>query len=191
MNAKNISNKNEEGFVIVFVLMILVVVSIIGISAITTSLTEQKVARNEMLHKSNFYNTDHGPYTVAKLVSRTINDKEGQDAGDYGMTFLPEDKDPAVLKTTLFRQIMGFDDHDGGAKDVGFEDTTVDIKRGRTKHAAGGSTEFASGDGGIGTGSKGGIEIFVHLDTDGSDGQNRSLNIIGVYRKLPDITGGL
>lgn len=175
--------KNEEGFVIVFVLMILVVVSIIGISASDTSQTEHRIVRNERLYKDLFYDADSGPYTVSKLVSRTIDEADEQVASDFNFTFL----DP---QTDVYRQIMGFDAHDGGDKDVSFRNITVDIQRAKTGHASGGATEFGSGDGGVGSGSKGGVEIFYNLDSDGSN-NNRSVNIIGVYRKVPDITGGL
>lgn len=185
--------KKEEGFVLVFVLMILVVVSIIGISTTDTSLTEHRIVRNERLYKALFYDADSGPYTVSKLISRTIDEADEQIASDFNFTFLdPVISDTLLLRTKVYRQIMGFDAHDGGDKDVSIRgrDITVDIQRAKTGHASGGATEFGSGDGGVGSGSKGGVEIFYNLDSDGSN-NNRSVNIIGVYRKVPDITGGL
>ena len=177
---------------IVFVLMILVVVSIIGISASDTSLTEHRIVRNERLHKELFYDADSGPYTVSKLVSRTIDEAGEQEPSDFNFTFIDKNPPtpPADIKTEVYRQIMGFDTHDGGDKDVSFKNITVDIQRAKTAHASGGATEFGSGDEGVGSGSKGGVEIFYNLDSDGTN-NNRSVNIIGVYRKVPDITGGL
>jgi hypothetical protein len=194
MKPEIVHNKNEEGFVIVFVLMILVVVSIIGISATDTSQTEHQIARNERLYKTLFYDADSGPYTTAKFVSRTIDDAGEQEASDFNLVFVDNADPPtaiATLRDDLYRQVMGFDDHDGGFKDLSFDNTSVDIKRDRTAHASGGATEFGSGDGGVGSGSKGGVQIFYNLDSDGTDNQSRSVKIIGTYRKIPDITGGL
>jgi hypothetical protein len=187
-----VHTENEEGFVIVLVLMILVVVSIIGISSNRTSIAEKKIVRNERQYKEVFFDADSGPYTIAKLVSKTVDEKTAQQANDFNFVFLhPTDTDPLALEDHVFRQIMGFDDHDGGGKDVSFANTLSDIKRDRTTHAPGGATEFGSGADGVGTGSKGGVEIYFNLDSDGLREQNRSVNIIGIYRKVPDITGGL
>lgn len=192
MSPKIARTKNENGFVIVMVLMILVVVSIIGISSSRTSITEKKVVRNERQYKETFFDADSGPYTVAKLVSKTIDEKASQEANIFNFAFKhPTKTDSSELKDHIFRQIMGFDDHDGGFKDVSFTNTLSDIKRDRTTHAPGGATEFASGAEGVGTGSKGGVEIFYNLDSEGSRELNKSVNIIGIYRKVPDITGGL
>ncbi len=184
--------KNEDGFVIVAVLMILVVASIIGISSSRTSQTEQQIARNEMRYKDTFYSADSGPYSVAKLVSRIIDEQGEYPASDFGFTYInPTITDTSEIQTLIFRQIMGFDKHDGGSKDISFGNTRVDIKRNRTTAAPGSATEFASGDGGVGTGSKGGVHIYYSLDSDGVSTQSQQADIIGEYRKVPDITGGL
>ncbi len=192
MKTKIPSAKNEEGFVVVAVLMILVVVSIIGISSSQTSLTEQQIARNEMLYKETFYRADSGPYSVAKLVSRIIDDQSEHAAGDFGFTFInPVTTDTSELQEKVFRQIMGYDGYDNGDKDVSFGNTRVDIKRNRTASAPGSAVEFASGDGGVGTGSKGGVHIYYTLDSDGLSDRSQQADIIGEYRKVPNITGGL
>lgn len=188
----NGSIKNEEGFVIVFVLMILVVVSIIGISSSNTSLTEQKIARNEMIYKETFYRADSGPYTVAKLVSRIIDEKNEQVEKDFNFSFLSNGIDSnADPQNIIFRQIMGFDKYDGGDKDVSFGNTQVDIKRNRTVSAPGAAVEFSSGMEGVGTGSKGGVHIYFSLDSKGLNESSQQTNVVGEYRKVPDIMGGL
>ena len=193
MKAYHTSAMREEGFVLVAVLMILVMVSIIGISSIRTALTEQRIARNEMHFKETFYHADSGPYTVAKLVSRVIDEQTEQAAADFGFTYIhPKIKDEKELQNRVYRQIMGFDSYDGGGiYDVSFGNTRVDIKRNRTVNAPGSSVEFAGGDKGVGTGSKGGIHIYYSLDSTGLSEQSEKVKIIGEYRKVPDIAGGL
>ena len=186
---------NEEGFVIVFVLMILVVVSIIGISATDTSVTEQKVVRNERLYKDLFFDADGGPYAVAKYVSRTVDEKAKQDAVNDFKFVLYDDEDSgiAITDNDIYRNLMGFDptSYTDAPWELGRDDTYVDLSRGETTHAAGTATEFSSGAEGIGTGSKGGVEIIYYLTSTGKDDDERSVGIIGTYRKLPDIVGGL
>ena len=47
--------KNEEGSAIVFALMILLIVTIIGLSSSQTTTTELQIVRNEGIHKQNLY----------------------------------------------------------------------------------------------------------------------------------------
>jgi len=47
--------KNQDGSAIIFALMTLVILTILGISSITTTTTEQKIARNDMYYKLSFY----------------------------------------------------------------------------------------------------------------------------------------
>lgn len=189
---------NEGGYVIICVLMILVMVTILGVSSIRTSLTEQKIARNEMLYKETFYNGDSGPYTAAKLISKTIDDKAEQSVGpggdfvDFAFRTRVTGDQAVTSQGAVFDQIMGFCDHDGGRKDLFFNNIfEVDIRRDQTVHIAGGSADFGAGAEGIGAGSKGGIAIYFQLDSDGLNAQTRPTNIIGIYRKVPDIIGGL
>lgn len=51
---------NEEGSTIVFALLILVVLTILGISATTTSTIEFKIVQNEKIYQRNFYIADSG-----------------------------------------------------------------------------------------------------------------------------------
>jgi hypothetical protein len=190
-----ILSNNEEGFVIVFVLMILVVVSIIGISASDTAVTEQKVVRNERLYKDLFFDADGGPYMVAKYVSRTIDEKAVQDAvNDFKFVLYDDDESGTTVNDNdIFRNLMGFDpnSYTDAPWELNRDDTYVNLSRGETNHAAGTATEFSSGAEGIGTGSKGGVEIIYYLTSTGEDDDERSVGIMGTYRKLPDIVGGL
>ena len=47
--------KNEDGSVLVLALIMLVLLTLIGISATTTSMIETKIAGNERVYKRNFY----------------------------------------------------------------------------------------------------------------------------------------
>ena len=47
--------KNEDGSTIVMALIMLAILTIIGISASTTSVTELQIVRNERIYQNNFY----------------------------------------------------------------------------------------------------------------------------------------
>ena len=52
--------RNEEGYVIITALLILMLLTITGISAIRTSTTELKISTNMLIHKMNFYGAESG-----------------------------------------------------------------------------------------------------------------------------------
>lgn len=57
--------KNEDGYVIVSALLILVLLTIIGITATQTSITESKISGNMIITKMNFYAAESGPQVAS------------------------------------------------------------------------------------------------------------------------------
>ena len=68
---------NENGSVIVAALMILVLLTIIGISAINSSTTEQHLATNTLLYERAFYASEAG-FEHAKGVLRVPYNAQNQ-----------------------------------------------------------------------------------------------------------------
>lgn len=64
---------NENGSAIVLALVILAVLTIIGISASTTSTVELKIVRNEKIHHQNFYYAEAGVYEGAQRIEQESN----------------------------------------------------------------------------------------------------------------------
>ena len=64
---------NENGSAIVLALVILAVLTIIGISASTTSTVELKIVRNEKIHTQNFYYAEAGVYEGAQRIEQESN----------------------------------------------------------------------------------------------------------------------
>lgn len=178
---------NEEGSALVVALLFLVLLTIIGISASTTSEIELNIAANQKTHKIAFNNADSGIYTSPKLISACV--ESGAQQAVAGMTYIPAGNDG-----TFYREIMGFDPWDA-ARDIRFTlggfNVDVDVDRTGVQHLAGGGVEFASGAEGIGVGSAGGVAIFYAMDSLG-DGPAFSVSDIGgVYRKVVGVAGGL
>ena len=184
---KSLFNKtgNEEGSALVVVLLFLVLLTIIGISASTTSEIELNIAANQKTHMIAFNNADSGIYANPKLISACI--EGGSDQAVAGFTYLG-------AGGTFYREIMGFDPWDA-ARDtrltLGGFNVDVDVNRTGVQHLAGGGVEFASGAEGIGVGSAGGVAIFYAMDSLGDGPASSVSDIGGVYRKVIGVAGGL
>ncbi len=60
--------KNEEGFVLIASLMILVILSILGIMATRTTMVELTISGNDKVNKQTFYQADGGTEFAQQLV---------------------------------------------------------------------------------------------------------------------------
>jgi hypothetical protein len=189
----NIAN-NEDGSVLVIALLILVFLTIIGISATTTTNIELQIAGNEKFHKIAFYHADSGVYTTPKLISGCID--SGSEINIGSGTTEPDIRYSTGSSSTLFYgQVMGYDTYDGGTKDIEFTlsgfDVGVDVRRDRAENLAGGAVEFAAGAEGIGSGSGGGVAIYYEMNSSGNGPANSISNVSAFYRKVVGVPGGL
>lgn len=71
------ATKNQDGFIIISAVLILALLTIIGISAMKMSITEQQISTNMQIHYMNFYAAESG----APVASREL----------LSLDFLPED----------------------------------------------------------------------------------------------------
>ena len=63
----------EEGFVLVWSLLVIVVLVLLGTFGISTSIFESKMAANNALHKQAFYQADGGTEVGLDLLRQNIN----------------------------------------------------------------------------------------------------------------------
>jgi hypothetical protein len=187
--------KNEDGSVLIVALLILVLLTIIGISATTTTNIELQIAGNEKFHKIAFYHADSGVYTIPKLISACID--SGAEINIGSGTTEPNIEYTTGSSSTLFyRQIMDYDTYiDPSPKDIQFtlggNNVQVDVRRDRAVNLAGGAVEFAAGAEGIGAGSSGGVAIYYEMDSFGDGPANSISNVSAFYRKVVGAPGGL
>jgi Tfp pilus assembly protein PilX len=179
---------DEEGSAMIIALMIMVVLTILGITATTTTEIELQIAGNERFHKIAFYNADAGIYTSPKVVRSVLETEEGQQPNFANVTYLDANAN------ALFRQLMGYDTYDN-AKDlrytIGGHNVDVDVQRSGQMAIVGGGTEFGSGAEGVGVGAAGGVAILYTMDSLGSGPVSSQSNIGAVYRYIPGVAGGL
>ena len=178
----------EEGSVLIIALLIMVLLTVVGLSVTRTTDTDIQIAKNDQFHKTAFLNADSGVYTAPKFISTSIDDGACPPEANPPFRYL-------VSSNAFYRQLMGYDAYDGGTRDLELNFTnlpiSVDVNRTGQQTIAGGGVEFASGAEGIGVGSAGGVAIFFDMDSLGQ-GPNASVSNVGaVYRKVVGVVGGL
>jgi hypothetical protein len=81
MNSKGWLLKNEDGTVLIIALMMLVMLTVIGISASNISNIEIQIAGNDKFYKRAFYAADGGSEIGAELIEKTLETRSLTTAG--------------------------------------------------------------------------------------------------------------
>ncbi len=83
---KKKTGQGEEGFVLVWSLLIIVVLMLLGTFGISTSIFESKMAVNDALHKQAFYQADGGTEVGLDLLRQNINCISGFQTTSFSTT---------------------------------------------------------------------------------------------------------
>jgi Tfp pilus assembly protein PilX len=176
---------DENGSVLILSLLILMVLTLLGISASNTSVFEYKIASNDKYRDMSFYNADGGIYATAKLIGEAIT------------TGVDPDYPGVVTYYTPFNAlVMTNKGPDATASrdlniDLAEGSVDIDIVSRRAQQMAGGGAEFGSGSGGAGVGSVGGVGLRYEIDAYGN-GPNNSRVVVGTrYVNILGASGGL
>lgn len=167
----------EEGFILVFTLLLMVVVTLLGVSSIDTSVFESAMSANDALYKQAFYQADGGANVSGVVIEENVSCPTGFAAmGEYGggaligETVLIESpsltlwKNPpanAVLPTDANRDAYFFYDATDATGTV-LPRTNI-TTGGETVTATGSGLEMAAGYEGRGKGMAGGGG-FINYD---------------------------
>ena len=95
---------NEDGFVLVTGLMILVILTLIGIAATRNTTIELQIAGNDRLHKETFYEAEAGAIFGSELLEQNFNCGTGF-ASTGTATFSDPPEIPAAPR---YRDIKGY-----------------------------------------------------------------------------------
>ena len=68
--------KNEEGFVLVTALLIMVLLTILGIAATNTAIMEMQISANERDYKRNFYRAEGAVMEAAQILENETDKEE-------------------------------------------------------------------------------------------------------------------
>ncbi len=193
---------NEEGSVIIVALLVLTIVTIIGISATSTSVLEQQIATNDKLHKITFCTAESGAYAISKLISSCMNENE-EPSGTTTLTSTSDynayDSNKLVFTNVsdFWDLIMGYsastlDNTKDATMNLDSGTVLIDVVRFSGSSAvAGGGAEFATGSEGAGVGSSGGVSMYFGVDSQGSAGRGSKLTLGVNYKKIVGVPGGL
>lgn len=183
-------------------LVILVLLTIIGISATSTTDIETQIAGNEKFQKIAFSDADSGIQITAKLISSILDAQTQPEIGSVKY-LKPGSLTEADDADSVLARIMGYTTNNAGAILSSFttpevtyklgtsDSASVDIERTRTENLAGGSAGYGEGYGGIGEGSSGGVAIYYAIDSAGSGPAKSKSEIAADYKKVVGVAGGL
>ena len=204
MQTKTRTQKNpaagESGaVVIVAAVMILVIVTILGLTAINTSTVEVTIAANDQFAKLAFYNADSGLNATAKLISEIRNAPQGPipagSTGDApGLEYLSPDPSTPLSNPEqhFYQQVMFFgpyESHEDLDFQVGGIDARTEVRYIDTVPLAGSGTKF--GDQVLGTGHSHDVTYF-NINATGTSARNTSKVLNATYRKMGvGLQGGL
>ena len=203
---------DERGIALVFALLIMIVLAIIGASALMTSTIDLKVSGSTKVVRESFYLADGGIEMSPKLVARIITDRALPTFAEtpsilYDGVIYDDDTSPSAYVTdtgqaiTALDIVMGYqtsDDASSDKTDIAMDSGTkgsiaVDVTRVRTVHLSGGGTEFASGTEGVGVGGVSGTAVIYDFMSTGTTGQAPNATetqIAARYRKVLGVAGG-
>jgi hypothetical protein len=162
---------------LVVALMLLVVLTLIGITTTNTSRVEIQIAGNDRFHRIAFHLADSGTYATPKVISTCMD--QTTEPTLAGVTYLG-------TSGSLYRELMGFAPHDAD-RDLRFVmrgyNVDVDVARIRQEKIAGRGSEFASGAEGVGAGSLGGVAVIYEIDSMAPGPSAALSDISALYRQ--------
>lgn len=204
--------KDERGAALMFALGIMVILAVIGASALMTSTVDIKVSGTTKVVREAFYLADGGIEMSPKVLGRIITTRALPTFAEtppvlYDGLIYDDSASPSGYVTdtgqaiTLLDKVMAYetsDDSSNDTSDIAMDRGTqgsiaVDVTRVRTMYLSGGGTEFASGTEGVGVGGAAGTAViydFTSTGTTGSAPNTTESQIVARYRKVMGVAGG-
>lgn len=169
---------NEKGTAIIIVLVILMSVTILGLSSMSITGYDHMITGNFKRHKTTFSYTDGSVMASTAVISESIRQNKVPDALVTSGFFTAE------TASAFFNQIEGFDAYDSApdmstASPDGAVTTTVDVQRLGAKAMPGSSIEFGTS----GSGFQPGSYVSYLATATGSGAIQSQSNIRVVYYK--------
>ncbi len=213
-NSKRSELADEQGFILIVTMLILVVLTALCIGALDNSTFEVQIAANDRQSRVAFNLADGGVYASSKLISESIElsaDPVYTDLSyvnilnpldpDYSPSSAIGDTDVDTIANTagaFNSMVMGYTPlrtdnlYDFMLRVPGSNgDVFGRIEDRAVTTMAGGGAEFASGASGIGSGSAAGTAVTYDIAIDAYSARNASSQLAARYRKVLGAAGGL
>ena len=189
----------EQGTAIIMALLILLVLSVIGVYAVSTSTVETNITGIERGFQEAFYTADSGEPIGLYLTKLILNNNYQQ------VTDLPPDWQ-GVVQSSLFTELFSYTRNTNtlfsSTPDInisgntafglpGYVQLIIDIDRLQSQLMPGGGIEFAAGYESIGMGGGGDIGVLYSLDSVGRYGLRGAESRVYLgYLYVPGVAGG-
>ncbi len=194
----------QQGTAIIMAMLILLVLSVIGVYAVSTSTVETKITGVEQGFQEAFYTADSGEPIGIYVTKRILHD-DPQNVSALGTPWSSVVNSNLLgmtgkLFTNSTRDLSepqsgsaGIDSA-GHSTDLGlpaYVQLLVDIDRLQSQHLPGGGVEFASGYESIGQGGGGDVAVIYGLDSVGKYGLRGAESRVNIgYLYVPGLAGG-
>jgi hypothetical protein len=164
----------QQGTALIMAILILLVLSVIGVYAVSTSTVETKISGVERGLQEAFYTADSGE-PIGITLTKTVLQDDTQTVSALGQPWSAVINDGDSFITEIYNNASNRDwDEDIDSTEDGnnlglpsYVQLLVDIDRLEAHHLAGGGVEFAAGYEGIGLGGGGDIGILYSVDSRG------------------------
>lgn len=150
---RNMAAKQSEGSVLIVAVMMLVILTLIGIAATTTSNLESRISLNDLLAKKAFYASESGLNVTAEILHKCL-EKGSTEAHEQGIHvgYLKPDgsPDPGDTKGVgIHTEAMGKGEYDDPEKDIDMKindiEAKIDFQTLGPEVEEGGGSEFPGG----------------------------------------------
>ena len=182
--------RREDGIAMLTILMLTVILTVIGIAAITTTTMDLKLAGGERLREGSINTAEACLSTSVQIIQQTL-------ANSAVPASIVGQVNPKIYPVPLESEIMGvpgfeqFNDNadwqavppkPNAVVDVGGFSVNIDIDRLFARPKPGSSLAFAAGYEGTGAGAAGGgVEVLYRISCYSFGGLNTFGQVTGVY----------
>ena len=167
---------NNDGYILITVLLLLLVLTIVGMAAINTSTVENMLSGNIRLRETNFSSADAAIELSAAVIERAVTEQDVQ-----GFSNIVDDPNlPTELRSSAF-------DPDANT-DVSYsvEDQLVEVDIDKMYNKWGNDAiEFAAGYEGLGKGGASGFKVFYRINASSSGLASSEAAVGSIYQYVP------
>ena len=175
--------RKNDGFILITVLLLLLVLTVLGIVAINTSTVDNVLSGNVRLRDRNLSKADAGTEISTGIIERSVRESNIQGfVNIIQPVYNSTDTDylPTELRATAF---------DTDTQDVAFsvasQNVTVDIDKMYSKWIGGTAIEFAAGYEGAGKSGGSGFYTYYRINATGFGLVLSNANVGTIYRYVP------
>jgi len=176
--------RDNNGYVLVTGLLMLLVLTVIGLAAISTSTLENLLSGNIRLKESNLAISDGCSELSLMAIERAVRNK---DITGFSDVVTASDLTEELRAGAFNTDGMSLSDADITCNDgtVGATSAVVDIDVMYPKWIGGSAIEFASGYEGLGKGGGSSYATYYRVNASGAGSMNSESNVGSIYRYVP------